>query len=62
MSCPNCENTYTNAQIDSGEVVPCVRCCKCFVGDCGNTACECEFSDDEDANAEQLLAHYAQEM
>lgn len=62
--CPNCENTYTNAQIDSEEVVPCVRCYKCFVGDCGITACECVFSDDEDgddedAHAEALLLHYA---
>jgi len=45
--CPNCENTYTEGQIESGEVVPCNRCYKCFVGDCGSTACECEFSDDE---------------
>ena len=62
--CPHCENTYTNAQIDSEEVVPCVRCYKCFVGDCGITACECVFSDDEDgddedAHAVALLLHYA---
>ena len=46
--CDYCENTFSDAQIDSGEVVPCGRCYKCFVGDCGKTNCDCVFSDDED--------------
>jgi hypothetical protein len=52
--CPCCENTYTEAQIQSEEVVPCNKCYKCFVGDCGNTNCDCydddddEYDDDED--------------
>jgi hypothetical protein len=45
--CPDCENIYTDVQIENGKVVPCNRCYKCFVGDCGNINCECEFSDDE---------------
>ena len=46
--CPYCENTYTEEQIESGEVNPCNRCYKCFVGDCENVACDCEFSDETD--------------
>ena len=45
--CPDCENTFSDAQIESGEVVPCVRCDKCFVGDCGKTKCDCVFDDEE---------------
>jgi hypothetical protein len=45
--CPDCDNIYTNANIDSGRVVPCARCYKCYVGCCGNTRCECVFSDDD---------------
>jgi len=41
-SCPKCETTYTQKQIDDGEVVPCNRCYKCFVGECGKDNCECE--------------------
>lgn len=50
--CPCCENTYTEAQIQSEEVVPCIRCYKCFVGDCGNTSCDCEFTDDDDCDCD----------
>jgi hypothetical protein len=39
--CPHCSNTYTNNDIESGRVVPCPRCYKCFVGDCGITSCDC---------------------
>lgn len=45
--CPDCGNTFSDAQITSKEVVPCVRCAKCFVGDCGKTTCDCVFSDAE---------------
>jgi hypothetical protein len=41
-SCPKCENTYTQKQIDDGEVVPCNKCYKCFVGECGKDNCECD--------------------
>lgn len=41
-SCPKCETTYTQKQIDDGEVVPCNRCYKCFVGECGKDNCDCE--------------------
>ena len=51
--CPCCENTYIEAQIQSEEVVPCIRCYKCFVGDCGNTSCDCEFTDDEEEEGEE---------
>jgi len=52
--CPHCFNIYTNSNIDSGVVTPCVRCYKCFVGDCGNYACDCVFSsDDEDEEEEE---------
>ena len=46
--CPDCENTFSDAQIESGEVVSCVRCDKCFVGDCGKTKCDCVFDDEKD--------------
>ena len=46
--CPACENSFSDAQIESGEVVPCVRCDKCFVGECGKTKCDCVFDDDDD--------------
>lgn len=44
-SCPTCANTYTQKQIDGGEVVPCNRCYKCFVGECGKDNCACEFAE-----------------
>lgn len=47
-SCPKCENTYTQKQIDDGEVVPCNRCYKCFVGECGEDNCECVFDDEKE--------------
>ena len=47
-SCPDCWNDYTDAQIESGEVVPCNRCYKCFVGDCGKTNCDCDDTEEED--------------
>lgn len=46
--CPYCDYVYTQKQIDMNEVVPCNKCYKCFVGDCENYPCDCEFSDDED--------------
>jgi hypothetical protein len=47
-NCPDCGNEYTDAQIESGEVVPCNRCYKCFVGDCGKTNCDCDDTEEED--------------
>ena len=46
--CPDCWNDYTDAQIESGEVVPCNRCYKCFVGECGKTNCDCYDTEEED--------------
>ena len=46
-SCPFCERTYSDGDIVNGSVVPCTRCYKCFVGDCGHYACECVFTDDD---------------
>ena len=40
--CPFCGNIYTEKDIEDGNVVPCPTSYKCFVGDCGNFACECE--------------------
>ena len=45
--CPSCEFCYTDGMMEREEVVPCPRCYKCFYGECGNTACDCVFSDDE---------------
>ena len=45
--CLCCENTYTNADIESKAVTPCNKCYKCFVGDCAITACDC-MDEDED--------------
>lgn len=54
-SCPKCENTYTQKQIDDEEVVPCNQCYKCFVGECGKDNCECVF-DDEKEEAPAVVA------
>ena len=48
--CPVCDFSYTEGMIEREEVVPCCRCYKCFHGDCGMTACECVFSDDEEGS------------
>ena len=58
--CPCCENVYTEAQIESEEVVPCNKCYKCFVGDCGVTSCDCDTeSKAEDINeAEDLYDNF----
>jgi hypothetical protein len=45
--CPVCDFSYTEGMIEREEVVPCGRCYKCYHGDCGMTACECVFSDEE---------------
>ena len=42
-SCPFYERTCTDGDIANGSVIPCVRCYKCFVGECGHFACECSF-------------------
>ena len=51
-SCPFCGNVYTEQDIESGRVTPCIRCYKCFDGDCGVTACDCVFSDEGDEDEE----------
>lgn len=40
-TCPCCDNVYTDAQIESGEITHCIRCAKCYDGDCGLTCCYC---------------------
>jgi hypothetical protein len=50
--CPDCDLTYTQKQIDEYTVMPCNRCYKCFVGDCGKDNCECEFDDEKEAPVE----------
>lgn len=40
-TCLCCDNVYTDAQIESGEITRCIRCDKCNVGDCGLTSCYC---------------------
>lgn len=40
-TCMCCDNVYTDAQIESGEITRCIRCDKCNVGDCGLTSCYC---------------------